>query len=46
MQYNTWKAFEAYLSYLMVAFNIFVQRDRLESGTNGRIHCSIAHFIL
>ncbi len=34
------------MSYLMAAFNILVQWDGLEPDENGRIHRSIAQFVL
>ena len=46
MRHNTWKGFEAHLSYLMAAFNILTQWNGLEPDDNGRIHRSIAHFTL
>ena len=46
MRHNTWKGFEAHLSYLMAAFNILTQWNGLEPDENGRIHRSIAHFTL
>ena len=45
MRHNTWRGFEAHLSYLMAAFNILVQWDGLEPDENGRIHRSIAQFV-
>ncbi len=46
LRHNTWRGFEAHLSYLMAAFNILVQWDGLEPDENGRIHRSIAQFVL
>ncbi len=46
MRHNTWKGFEAHLSYLMAAFNILTQWHGLEPDDNGRIHRSIAHCTL
>ena len=46
MRHNTWRGFEAHLSYLMAAFNILTQWNGLEPDQTGRIHRSIAHFTL
>ena len=46
MRHNTWRGFEAHLSYLMAAFNILTQWNGLEPDENGRIHRSIAQFVL
>ena len=46
MRHLTWRGFEAHLAYLMMAFNILVQWDGLEPDETGRIHRSIAQFVL
>ena len=46
MRHLTWRGFEAHLSYLMAAFNILAQWHGLEPDENGRIHRSIAQFVL
>ena len=46
MRHNTWRGFEAHLSYLMAAFNILVNWNGLEPDETGRIHRSIANFTL
>ena len=46
MQHLTWRGFEAHLAGLMMAFNILVQWDGLEPDATGRIHRSIAQFVL
>ncbi len=46
MRHNTWRGFEAHLSYLMAAFNILVQWNGMEPDQNGCVHRSIAQFTL
>ena len=51
MRQLTWRGFEAHLAYMMMAymmmaFNILVQWDGLEPDETGRIHRSIAQFVL
>ena len=41
-----WAGSEAHLSYLMAAFNILVHWDGQEPDENGRVHHSIAQFVL
>ena len=46
MRHLTWSGFEAHLAYLMMAYNMLVQWDGLEPDETGRIHRSIAQFVL
>ena len=46
MRHLTWRGFEAHLAYLMMAFNILIQWDGLKTDETGRIHRSIAQFVL
>ena len=46
MRHLTWRGFEAHLAYMMMAFNVLVQWDRMEPDATGRIHRSIAQFVL
>ena len=46
MRHHTWPGFEAHLAYMIMAFNILVQWDGLEPDDQGRIHRSIAQFVL
>ena len=46
MRQQTWTGFEAHLAYMMAAFNILVRWDGLQPDAQGRIHRSIAQFVL
>jgi len=46
MRHLAWRGFEAHLAGMMMAFNILVQWDGLEPDATGRIHRSIAQFVL
>ena len=46
MRHHTWRGFEAHLSYQIAAFNILTQWHGLEPDEKGRLHRSIAQFVL
>ena len=46
MRHHTWQGFETHLAYTVAAFNILVQLNGFEPDQTGRIHRSIAQFVL